>query len=139
MASGIYNTFKAELMKGTFNLGTSGDTIKVALMTTTHAFTSTHDAWANVSANEVTGTGYTAGGQALANQAVTVDDANNRGKWDADDLTWANSTITAYHAVIYDTSASNYLIGSIDFGGAQSSSSGNFIIQWDTDGIINLT
>lgn len=137
MASGIYNNFKTELMKGTFDL--VNDTVKVALMNTSHAFTPTHDTWANVSANEVTGTGYTTGGQTLQTKTVTVDDANNRGVWDAADLTWANSTITAYHAVIYDTSASDALIGSIDFGGAQASSSGNFIIQWDTDGIINLT
>ena len=48
------------------------------------------------------------------------------------------ATFTAYHAVIYDTSVSNDLIASIDFGGAKAVVAGTFTIQWDAAGIITL-
>jgi hypothetical protein len=141
MASGVYNSFKAELMNKVVDL--EGDVIKVALMNNSHSFTAENDGWANVSANEVSGTGYTAGGQALASKAVTTDDTDDEGVWDAANTTWDSSTITAYHAVIYDDSVTtpiaDQLICSIDFGGAQSSSNGDFTIQWAAEGIINIT
>jgi len=112
------------------------DTIKVMLLNNSHAFTATHNVIGDVSANEVSGTGYTAGGATLAGKAVTQAATT---KWDATDTTWASSTITAYHAVIYDdTVATDDLIASIDFGAAKSSSAGNFTIQWHADGIITL-
>lgn len=141
MASGVYNNFKAELMKKTHDL--VNDTIKVALMATAHAFTAENDGWADVSANEASGTGYTTPGQNLASKAVTTDDTDDEGVWDAADTTWSSSTVTAYHAVIYDdtitTPVADTLICSIDFGGAKSSSNGNFTLQWNAEGIINLT
>jgi len=134
MASGIYNRFKANLMNKVVDL--EADTIKVMLLNNSHAFTATHNVIGDVSANEVSGTGYTAGGATLAGKAVTQAATT---KWDATDLTWGSSTITAYHAGIYDdTVGTDDLIASIDFGGAKSSSSGNFTIQWHADGIITL-
>lgn len=140
MASGVYNIFKSELMKASVDL--ANDEIKVALLTSSHAFNadSTVDSeWADVSANEVSGANYTAGGQALAGKTVTVDNTDNEGVFDANDVNWAASTITARHAVIYDnTTTPKYLIASIDFGQDTSSTNGNFQIQWDAEGIINL-
>jgi hypothetical protein len=53
--------------------------------------------------NEVTGTGYTAGGQALANKTVTYTAGTNVGKIDADDLVWSNSTIVDARVLVnYD-------------------------------------
>ena len=71
MASGIYDVFKGDLMKGDVDIHTSGDTIKIALLDNSHSFTSTNDVWGDISANEISGTGYTAGGATLAGQAVT--------------------------------------------------------------------
>jgi len=59
-------------------------------------------------------------------------------KWNATDSAWTTATFTAYHAVIYDSTAGNDLICSIDFGGAKTVSAGTFTIQWDSDGIITL-
>jgi hypothetical protein len=143
MASGIYNHFKGNVMGAVYNLANGGDTVKVALLNNTHAFTATNDAWADVSANQITGTGYTAGGATLANQAVSVDDVDNEGVFDADDVAWTAASFTAYHAVIYDdtptTPVADPLIASIDFGGAQTVTAGTFTIQWDAEGIINIT
>lgn len=134
MASGIYNRFKANLMNKEVDL--EADTIRVALLNSSHSFTATHNTWSQVSANEVSGTGYTANGASLANKAVTQGATT---KFDADDTQWTSSTITASHAVIYDDTMTNDdLIASIDFGGSQSTSSGTFKIQWHADGIITL-
>ena len=138
MASGIYNRFKANLMNKEVDL--EADTIKVALLDNNHSFNADDNTWSDVSANEISGTGYTAGGEELTNKSVTQDDTNDKAVFDADDVSWSSATFTAYHAVLYDDSlASDDLICSIDFGGAKSVSSGTFTIQWDADGIITLS
>jgi hypothetical protein len=136
MASGIYNRFKANLMNKIVDL--EADNIYVALYNDSHAFTATDTAYTTT--NELaTAGGYTRGEDAsnlLANKAVTEAATT---KWDADNQAWTSATFTAYHAVIFDgTLAGNDLIASIDFGGAQTVSSGTFTIQWHGDGIITL-
>ena len=133
--TGIYNRFKANLMKKQVDL--VNDTINVILLDTNHTFTATNTVLTDVSGNELpTAGGYTVGGQALDNLAVTEAATT---KWDADDEAWGTtSTFTAHHAVIYDTSVSDNLIASIDFGGAKAVASGTFTIQWSADGIITL-
>ena len=139
MASGIYNQFKTEIMKGTYDL--VNDDVKVALMGSAHAFDPTNVGWSSVSANEISGTGYTAGGQSLVNKTVTQDNVDNEGVFDANDIEWTSASFTAYHAVIYDdtpTAPADPLIASIDFGGAQTVTSGTFRITWDAEGIVNI-
>ena len=134
MASGIYNRFKANLLNKEIDL--EADTIKVMLLNNSHAFTATHNQKSEIVANEISGTGYTAGGAALANKAVTQAATS---KWDADDTAWTTASFTAYHAVIFDDTLTNDdLICSIDFGAAKTASAGTFTIQWHTDGIITL-
>jgi len=140
MADVIYNSFKRDIMNGALDLDT--DTIKVMLVTS--SYTADQDAHTKRSdiTNEVSGTGYTAGGSALANKAVTADNTDNEGVFDADDVTWSSSTITARGAVLYKSrggaSSADELICYIDFGSDKISSSGNFTITWDAEGIINL-
>lgn len=112
------------------------DTIKVMLLDNSHSFTATHNQKSEVVANEISGTGYTATGAALATKAVTQAATT---KWDADDTAWTTATFSAWHAVIYDdTLANDDLICSIDFGGEQAIVAGTFTIQWHADGIITL-
>jgi hypothetical protein len=120
------------------------DTVKVALLSSGYTpDQNAHDYFNDVSAYEVTGTGYTAGGQALAGKTVTKDTANKVVVFDANDVTWANSTITARYAVVYDdsgaTTATKALIGYIDLVSDQASNNGNFVIQWDATGILRLS
>lgn len=134
MASGIYNRFKANLFNKEVDL--EADTLKVALLSSSHSFTATNNVWADVSSNEISGTGYTAGGSALANKAVTQAATT---KFDADDISWTSATFTTSHAVIYDNTLANKdLIMSLDFGGEQAVAGVNFTIVWDSDGIITL-
>jgi hypothetical protein len=137
MASGIYNKFKADLMNKIVDL--EGDTIRVALLDNSHAFTATDNVWADVSANEIAGTGYTANGEVLAGGSVTQGATT---KFDGTDLAWTTATFTAYHAVLYDDTIAaptvDDLICSFDFGGAKTVTAGTFTIQWHANGIITL-
>ncbi len=135
MASGVYERFKANLFNGEIDL--EADAIQVALMDNVHAFTATHNVWGDVSANEISGTGYTANGETLAGAAVTQASTT---KLDGTDVAWAGATFTAYHIVVWDdTVATDDLICSFDLGGAKSVTSGTFTIEWHADGIITLT
>ena len=134
MASGIYNRYKANLMNKEVDM--EADTIKVMLLDNSHSFTATDNTKSQIDTNEISGTGYTAGGAALANKAVTQASTT---KFDADDTEWTSASFTAYHAVLYDdTLANDDLIMSLDFGGAQTVTSATFKIAWDSDGIITL-
>jgi len=135
MASGIYNRLLANLMNKEIDL--EADVINVALMDNVHAFNLAHNTFSQVSANEVTGAGYTAGGKTLTGKSVTQGAIT---VWDATDVTWTDTTLSAYHAVIYDdTLVGKDLIASIDFGGEQAVSDGIITIVWDVLGIIKLT
>lgn len=137
MASGIYERFKANLMNKEVDIGASGDVIQVALMDNVHVFSATDNVWSDVSANEITGTGYTADGAVLAGQAVTQAATT---KWDGTDTAWTTATFTAYFAVLWDnTVATDDLICCFDFGGAKTVTAGTFTIQWHANGIITLT
>lgn len=142
MASKLYGQFISQAFNKEIDFDT--DTIKVALLT--NAYTPDQDAhnyFDDVVANEVTGTGYTAGGLTLANKTNTYNGATNVIVLDADDVTWSSSTITARYAIVYDatpaTNATKPLIGYVDFGSDQSSSNGNFTITWDATGIVRVT
>jgi hypothetical protein len=139
MASFLFNQFKAEVMKGLVDL--SGHTIKCSLHTALPGNADT-DGYAALTNEVVAGGGYSAGGATLAGKVVAADDVNDRGTWDADDVVWAASTITAAYAVLYDDShAGKALLACIDFGGTQISSDGNFTIRWSVtpSAIITLT
>jgi len=140
MANVIYNSFKRDIMNGAIDLDT--DTIKVMLVTS--AYTPDQDAHTKRSdiTNEVSGAGYSAGGSALANKAVTADNTDNEGVFDADDLSWASATITARGAVLYKArggaASADELLCFIDFGSDIASTGGTFLITWNAEGIINL-
>lgn len=134
MASGIFNRFKANLMNKVVDL--EADTIKVILLDTNHVFSASDNVLTDVSGNELpTSGGYTAGGMTLNNSVVTQAATT---KWDADNTEWTTATFTAFHAVIYDSTATDNLIASIDFGGAKTVAAGTFTIQWDANGLITL-
>ena len=118
----------------------TGDTLKVMLCTSSYTpDQDTHDYKSDVT-NEVSGTGYTAGGAALSNVAVTYDAGSNTIKFDADDTSWAASTITARYAVVYDdTATDDPLLLYVDFGADVTSTAGTFLISWNSSGIGTIT
>lgn len=141
MASVIYNRFKQGILAGDYDLDNAAVEVKVALVTSSYTPNiDTHEDYADLT-NEVVGDGYTAGGAILSNKAVTKDTTDDEGVFDADNVTWTSSTITARGAVVYvdtGTDGTSLLIAYFDFGGDKVSSAGNFTIEWNSEGIINV-
>lgn len=95
-----------------------------------------HDFYADLT-NEVSGTGYTAGGAVLTGTTVTA--ASGLVTFDASNPTWASSTITdAMGGVIYHDLVTDELVCLMDFVTAASSSGGTFTIEIAGTGIFTL-
>jgi hypothetical protein len=127
-------SFKQELLEGKHNFTNgTGHTFKLALYTssaTLNAATTDYTA-----TNEVSATGYSAGGAALTN--VTPTSSGTTGLTDFADLTFSSSTITARGALIYNSTAgggsgTTESVLVLDFGSDQTSSSGDFTIVFPT-------
>lgn len=115
------------------------ETHKVAMFTnsiTPNFSTDTAFGVAPYNANEVSGTGYTAGGTVLTSTALSESPAGTI-MYDAADTSWSSSTITnARCALIYaDALAGNNAICLVNFGADYSTSNGTFTIQWAATGI----
>ena len=128
-------TFKKELLFGAHDFDTStGDTIKLALFTSSASLDATTTAYST--SNEMASSGgYTAGGNTLNSVDPTV--SGTTAFLDFDDSTWSSSTITARGAMIYNTtpnttsiSLTNPAVVILDFGADKSSSSGDFTVQF---------
>ena len=126
----LTDTFKQDCLDGAQNLGNGGNTLKIALYTSSASLGATTTAYATT--NEVSGTGYTAGGVTLSSQAVAYDSSNNVAYFDAADPSWSSATITARGALIYNNSKSNAAIAVLDFGGVKTSTNGTFELQFPT-------
>lgn len=140
MASFLYTKFATNLLSGK-NIDLDTDTIKVALCTSSYTPAKTHAFFSDIT-NEVIGTGYSAGGTTLTTKTVTQDDTNFRAVWDADDASWASSTITARYAVIYESTGvagTSPLIGLVDFGQNLTSSLSTFSVAFNASGILRLS
>jgi hypothetical protein len=141
MASVIYNTFKQRLMDGEVDF----DTDQFYVFLSSNAFTpnaDTQNVYTDVSASEITGVNYVAGGTLLTGVTVTLNLSTDKAILTANNVTWASSTITARYCTIYKKAGSSpvsWLVASFDFGSDKSSSAGDFTVQWNASGIIDLT
>jgi hypothetical protein len=126
----LCTSFKVELLAGTHNFTTgTGDTFKLALYDNSAAFTAATTAYTVT--NEVSGTGYSAGGGTLTN--VTPTSSGTTAFIDFADLTFSTATITARGALIYNSSAAgNPAVCILDFGADKTSTAGDFTIVFPT-------
>lgn len=140
MADALYNHAKGEFLKG--NIDLENDTIKLALVDGYTPNIDTHQNWDDVSSSEVSATGYTAGGAALASGSVTVDTANDRAEFDATDEVWTiTGTLTADGAILYKdsgTASTSPVIRYFDFGGDETTEDGDFTVQFNAEGVVQL-
>lgn len=133
MASLIYNSAIDDMAKGAIDFDT--DTFKTMLVTSTYSPNKdTHDKRDDVT-NEVSGTGYTAGGATSA-CTVTKDTANDKVTISFAATSWSTATITARAAVIYKSrggaSSADELVCYVDFGADVSSSAATFTVGAST-------
>lgn len=120
----------------------SGDSFKVMLVSSAYTPNQDTHRYKSDVTGEVTGDGYTAGGATLANVTVTYDAATNTLKFDADDVTWDPSTITARYAVVYDNSPASDtvrpLVSYIDFENDEASNADEFTLSFSSSGIVSV-
>jgi len=141
MANIVPDSFKTDLLKGIFDFKSAaqggGDTFNLALYTSSASFSTATSSYSV--ANEVSGTGYAAGGQALTNNGVSI--SSNIAYVDFADETWTSATITARYGLIYKN-ASNEAVLILDFGGDKTSTNGDFTVAFpaasDSAAIIRL-
>lgn len=118
------------------------DTVKAMLCTSTYAPNQDTHRYKSSVTNEVTGTGYTAGGVTLANKTVVYTAATNTLALDADDPSWSTATITARYLVFYidtGTASTSPVLAYVDFGADVSSTAGTFTYQIPAAGLATFT
>jgi hypothetical protein len=127
-------SFKTQILEGVHDFRTvGGDTFKLALYDNSASFTAATTAYTVT--NEVGNSGtYAAGGGTLVN--VTPTSSGTTAFTDFDDLSFTSATITAFGALIYNTTPThtytNPTVCVLDFGGAKTSTNGTFTIIFPT-------
>ena len=128
MANVVPDSFKTDLLEGTFNFDSSGgSTFKLALYTNISGLTTATTAYTTTNEVSSSGTSYTAGGNTLTNNGVAV--ASNIGYVDFADLTFSSVTLSSVGALIYKGS-SNEAVLVLDFGGTKTATNGDFVVQF---------
>jgi|TARA_R100001440_G_scaffold39983_2_gene59612 hypothetical protein len=122
----VCTSFKEEILEGVHDF--TSHTFKLALYTSSATIDATTTAYSTT--NEVSGTGYSAGGATLT--ATNPTTSGTTAFVDFSDVAFSNSTITARGCLIYNSSASNKAVAVFDFGSDQASSSSTFTIQFPT-------
>jgi len=127
----ICNTFKKELLQGKHDFDTASDTYKLAMYTSAATLGASTENY--ITSNEVSSSGYTAGGSALVNQGVKVSSAI--AITDFADLSFTGVTLSAQGALIYNTttdggSGTTDAVCVLDFGGVKTATAGTFTIQF---------
>lgn len=133
----FYNSTFQDLGKNNIKLDT--DTFKIMLVTSSYTYAATHAKRSDIT-NEITGTGYSAGGATLSGVTYTNDASNQRSVWDFNDPSWASASFTARAAVIYKSrggaASADELVCMIDFEADESVSNAEFKIQINATGMI---
>lgn len=132
-AKGFESVFNKEIDLDT-------DSVKVMLATSGYTPNQASHKYKSSVTNEVSGTGYTAGGATLTSK--TAGASSLTFTFDAADITWSSSTITARYAIFYvdtGTASTSPLLCYWDFGQDEISSSGNFTLTLSSSGIFTVT
>jgi hypothetical protein len=121
-------SFKADVLNKEQDL--EADTLKIALYTSSATLGAATTAYS--ATNEISGTGYSAGGVTLT--STTVATTGTTAYFDADDPEWTSASFTARGALIYNSTNADKAIAVLDFGGDFTVSSGTFRIVFPAAG-----
>lgn len=134
MASILYNSMLKDEAEGSIDFNT--DTFKVMLLTSSYTPNKdTHTKRSDLT-NEVSGTGYTAGGATATVTVSAVDTTNDRVDITLGSASWASSTITARYAAYYKSrggaASADELVALVDFVSDVISTGGTFSLTAST-------
>ena len=133
----VLNNFKEQLLLGVIDCDT--DSFKVALYDTAVG-SPDGAATAYVVTNEISGSGYSAGGAAVATPVVAQDDGNDWANWDDDgsNITWSSlAANTILEATLYDDTTTPKHV-CIFWEIATDSNGGDYTIQFGANGIMTI-
>jgi hypothetical protein len=149
MANIVPFSFPVELLSGTHNFASGGNTFKIALYTANPYTTSSTVFSATSEVSSGGGSQYPSGGNTLASQAVS--NVSNVATVDFADSVFGSvtpATFTAAFGAIYNTTSSSKLVVVLDFGGNKTCTNGTFTITFPnptggspsgSDAIISIT
>jgi hypothetical protein len=126
----LCTSFKVDLLSGTQNfVSGTGNTFKMALYTSSATLGATTTAYTTT--NEITGTGYTAGGNTLS-VSVSPTSSGTTAFLSFTDTSWTSATFTCRGALIYNSTNSNKAVAVFDFGSDKQVIGGTFTITFPT-------
>lgn len=127
-----YSKFKLDVVSK--NIDLSSDVIKVSLMKNTYVPDIVGDElWSDISSQEVSGAGYTAGGVVLSGISITQD-SNGTIKINATDVVFSSITVSDWrYIVLHDVSNNDSLIGYIDLTSPSDLEGDTLTIIWDNN------
>jgi len=140
MANVIPFAFRGELLSGTHDFSSGGDSFKLALYTA-QPYTTASTVYSSTSEVSASGTNYTTTGNALTGNAVAYGTAV--ASCDFDDSTWATATFTAAYGAIYNDDQGDKLCVALDFSGNKTATNGTFKVSFPSvtspaDAIISM-
>ena len=128
ISQAMCTSFKEDCLKEGHQMAT--DTIKIALFTSSASMGASTTAYST--SNEISGTGYSAGGVALTSQTVAT--SGTTAYFDAADPSWTSASFTANGALIYNSTNSDKAIAVLAFGGDFTVAGGTFKIIFPAAG-----
>lgn len=141
----VYGNALELVHEGTLDLDT--DSFRMVLVGTGYTPNqSTNTAWSDISANEISGTGYSANGNAITQ---TVTRSGLAVTFDCDDQSWASSTLTgvAYAVIVKDADANGVLAAGdvplcfceLEDAGSLSTTDGTLSVNINASGVFTTT
>ena len=132
----LATSFKVEILDGIHNFGvgvirasTAADTFKIALYSTLATLGSTTTVYTTL--NEVTGTGYTAGGNTLVISQVPTSTSTETTAWlNFDNSSWTTASFSADGALIYNSTQGNKAVAVLNFGGTKTATAQTFTVTF---------
>lgn len=124
-------SFKVQLLEGVHDFLT--DTFKIALYTGDASLNASTTVYSTT--DEVTGTGYTAGGNALT--PTTPTSSGTVAYVSFANTSWTSASFTARAALIYNSSQGDKSVAVLDFGSDKTVSNSTFTITFPTNDATN--
>ena len=132
----LATSFKVEILDSIHNFGvgvirasTAADTFKIALYSTLATLDAATTVYTTL--NEVTGTGYVAGGNTLVISQVPTSTSAETVAWlNFANSSWTSASFSADGALIYNSTQGNKAVAVLNFGSTKTATSQTFTVTF---------